>query len=181
MKNSKTYASLAALVAALALIVAACGGGSDQNAEAPAQGGSNAAETVSTSTVEGVGDVLIDARGAALYASEEEAGGMVLCVDECATIWEPLTLSDDSEPTAADGLAADLGVLERPDGARQVTFDDRPLYRFVEDPSPGAVTGNGFSDTFDGQAFTWHVATPTGVSTSSTNSVPPSTGGGYGS
>jgi hypothetical protein len=53
---------------------------------------------------------------------------------------------------------------------------ERPLYRFVEDPSPGTVTGNGFADTFDGQRFTWHVATPTGVSDSSENS---STSDGY--
>jgi hypothetical protein len=40
------------------------------------------------------------------------------------------------------------------------------------------VTGNGFSDSFDGQAFTWHVATPTGISTSSAKSS--SSSGGYG-
>jgi predicted lipoprotein with Yx(FWY)xxD motif len=174
MKHTKTYLSLAALVAAIALIAAACGGGSDQASQAPAQTGSAATATVSVSTIDGVGDVLVDTQGAALYASEEEAGGMVVCVDGCTTIWEPLTLSGDAEPTAPESLAADLGVLERPDGTRQVTLDGRPLYRFTEDPGPGTVTGNGFADTFDGQAFTWHVATPTGVSTTSTNSAPSS-------
>ena len=60
--------------------------------------------------------------------------------------------------------------MARPDGSRQVTFDGRLLYRFLEDPDTGTVTGNGFADTFDGQAFTWHVATPTGISTSDANS-----------
>jgi predicted lipoprotein with Yx(FWY)xxD motif len=56
---------------------------------------------------------------------------MVLCTDACATIWDPLTVSGE-QPTAGDGLAGKLGVAERPDGAEQVTFDGRLLYRFVE-------------------------------------------------
>jgi predicted lipoprotein with Yx(FWY)xxD motif len=47
-------------------------------------------------------------------------------------------------------------VAERPDGTRQVTLDGRRLYTFVQD-EPGEVTGDGFSDAFDGQQFTWHV------------------------
>ena len=59
----------------------------------------------------------------------------------------------------------------RPGIARQVTVDGRLLYRFMEDPDNGVVTGNGFADSFDGRAFTWHVATPTGISTTSDNST----------
>jgi predicted lipoprotein with Yx(FWY)xxD motif len=170
MKGTKTYASLVALAAAAILILVACGGGSDSGAGESASGGATAASTVSVGSADGVGDVLVDADGAALYAADQEVGGMVLCVEGCATIWEPLTLSGNERPTAGDGIAGELGVASRPDGARQVTFDGRLLYRFVEDPSPGTVTGNGFADTFDGQPFVWHVATPSGISTSSENS-----------
>jgi predicted lipoprotein with Yx(FWY)xxD motif len=164
MNRIKTYVPLLALVAVVILVVAACGGGSDSESAAPN------GETVSISTVDGVGDVLVDADGAALYAADEEADGMVLCIDSCLTIWNPLTLSDGEAPPAADGLGAMVGVLTRPDGGRQVTLEGRPLYRFIEDPGPGTVTGNGLADVFGDQAFTWHVATPTGVSTSSVNS-----------
>lgn len=170
MNTTKTYISLLALAAAAVLILSACGGSGDSGAGDSAPGGSSAATTVSASTVDGVGDVLLDAEGAALYAADQETGGMVLCTDSCATIWDPLTVNGGENPTADDGLAGKLGVVERPDGARQVTFGGRLLYRFVEDPSPGIVTGNGFADTFDGRPFVWHVATPTGVSTSSANS-----------
>jgi predicted lipoprotein with Yx(FWY)xxD motif len=170
MNAKRTYLALLALAAAAVLIVSACGGGSDSSAGDPAPGGSDSA-TVSISTVDGVGEVLVDGDGAALYAADQETGGMVLCTDACASIWDPLTVSGDN-PTAADGLGAKLGVVKRPDGARQVTFDGRLLYRFVEDGSPGTVTGNGFADTFDGQPFTWHVATPAGISTSNENSTP---------
>jgi predicted lipoprotein with Yx(FWY)xxD motif len=177
MKNIRTYTVLLALAAAAVLLAAACGGGGDSGAESPEQGGSSSAQTVSVSAVDGVGDVLVDPDGAALYAADEEADGMVLCVDACATIWDPLTVSDGERPTAGDGLGGKLGVAERPDGARQVTFNGRLLYSFVEDTGPGVVTGNGFTDTFQGREFTWHVATPSGVSTSNVNTG--SSGGGF--
>jgi predicted lipoprotein with Yx(FWY)xxD motif len=176
MNAKRTYTSLLALAAAAILIVSACGGGTNSGADATS-GGSAAGPTVSVGSVDGVGDVLVDAQGDALYGADQEAGGMVLCTDACTTIWEPLTLAAGERPTAGDGLGAKLDVVKRPDGAQQVTFAGRLLYRFVEDPSPGSVTGNGFADTFDGQRFTWHVATPAGLSTSSENSA--SSSGGY--
>ena len=175
MNSIKTYMSLLALAGAV-LILSACGGGSDSSADSSAQGGSTAAQTVSVTSVDGVGDVLVDADGAALYAADQEAAGMVVCVDSCTTIWDPLTVSDGNRPAADSGLAGKLGAVKRPDGTEQVTFDGRLLYRFVEDPNPATVTGNGFADTFEGQPFTWHVVTPTGVSTSSANSSSSSNG-----
>jgi predicted lipoprotein with Yx(FWY)xxD motif len=169
MKNIKTYATITSLAVALVLIVSACGGSGDSSSE-PAQSGSSPARTVSVASVDGVGNVLVDTEGAALYAANEETGGMVLCTDGCTAIWDPLTVGGNA-PTAEDGLGGKLGIVTRPDGARQVTFGGRLLYRFTEDPAAGTVTGNGFADTFAGQPFTWHVVTPNGVSTSSANST----------
>jgi predicted lipoprotein with Yx(FWY)xxD motif len=174
MKTTRTYATLLVLAAAVILLLAACGG-SDSSAGGSA---SNAGPTVSSESVDGVGRVLVDAKGAALYAADQEAHGMVLCTDSCTSVWEPLTVGVGM-PTAGDGLAGKLGVAARPDGSRQVTFDGRPLYRFAEDRDPGTVTGNGAADSFGGRAFTWHVATPSGVSTSNANSSS-SSDGGYG-
>ena len=66
----------AALASALAL--AACG--SSSNSESPARSSPGGGETVSVQSVDGVGDVLVDADGKALYASDLEAGGKVKCV-----------------------------------------------------------------------------------------------------
>jgi predicted lipoprotein with Yx(FWY)xxD motif len=167
-----------ALVVAAILVISACGGG-DSGADGSEPNSDIAATTVSVSTVEGVGEVLVDADGAALYAADEEADGTVLCTDSCTDVWNPLTV--EGEPAAGDGRDASLGVVARPEGTRQVTFDGRLLYRFAEDGS-GTVTGNGVADTFGGQDFTWHVATPAGISTTSENSSPPSGEyeGGYG-
>jgi predicted lipoprotein with Yx(FWY)xxD motif len=181
MKTKTTYGSFLALTAAAVLLFSACGGGSDSGAKAPtpAPGGMNAAQTVSISTIDGVGDVLVDQEGAALYAADEEADGMVVCTDSCLSIWDPLEVEKGAKPTAVDGLGSKLGVMNRPDGTKQVTLNGRLLYRFELDPDPGTVTGNGLVDSFDGQSFTWHVATPTGVSNTSANSSQSGDGYGY--
>jgi predicted lipoprotein with Yx(FWY)xxD motif len=173
MKNRTTYLALLALAVATALLVSACGGSSDSGAAAP----ESPAATVSVSSVDGVGDVLVDAQGAALYAADQERSGMVVCTGSCTSIWKPLTVS--GRPTAGGGVTAQLGTVERPDGHRQVTLAGRLLYRFMEDPQAGTVTGNGFADSFDGQAFRWHVATPQGISTSVDNSSSSSGSPGY--
>lgn len=162
-----------ALAVVTALFVSACGGSGDSGAAAP----DNPATTLSVSSVDGVGNVLVDAQGAALYAADQERSGMVVCTGSCTSIWKPLTVS--GRPTAGDGVVAKLGTVERPDGHRQVTLAGRLLYRFMEDPQAGTVTGNGFADSFDGQAFRWHVATPQGISTSDDNSSSSSGSPGY--
>jgi predicted lipoprotein with Yx(FWY)xxD motif len=157
-----------------AFLTGGCGGGdTEESASSDA--------TVSVASVDGVGDVLVDAEGAALYASEQESDGTVRCIDSCAAIWLPLAV--EGAPTADDELEADLGVVQREDGTRQVSFDGRPLYRFIEDTGEGVVTGNGLADDFGGEEFTWHTVTPEGVSTSDANSEEPDggySGGGYG-
>ena len=170
MTPFRTYSALVALSAASAVALAACGGGSSDSMPAAAGG-----ETVAVEAVDGVGDVLVDAQGDALYSPDQEAGGKVLCTGACASIWEPLTLPDGDQPTGSSDVNAKLGTVERPDGSNQVTFEGKPLYTFAEDPEPGTVTGDGFTDAFGGMSFTWHVAAQGPVASGST-----STGGGYG-
>jgi predicted lipoprotein with Yx(FWY)xxD motif len=152
--------ALAAVVAVL--VLAACGGGggdsSDSSAAPPA---SNGTATVSVEEIGDAGPVLVDSAGKALYTTdEEEADSSVLCTDACASFWEPLTI--DAGAPSGNSLPGELGVFERPDGTRQVTLDGKRLYTFVED-EPREVTGDGFSDAFDGQQFTWHVVSAGGA------------------
>lgn len=170
--------TLIGLAAAAALLLSACGGNSNTNGSAARSNGSSTGRTVSVAKVGSVGDVLVDSKGDALYSATQEAGGKMLCSGSCTSIWRPLTLpAGGTKPTAAADLRPELGVVMRPDGAEQVTFNGAPLYRFADDSGPGTVAGDGVSDSFDGKDFTWHVATPTGTSGGSTST---STGGGYG-
>jgi predicted lipoprotein with Yx(FWY)xxD motif len=142
---------LAAIVAALAL--AACGGGDDDSDSATAAAPSTGAETVAVEELGDAGSVLVDMSGQALYTSDVEADGRVLCTDGCEAFWTPLTI-DSGKPDGS--VPGELDVVERPDGSNQVTYDGQPLYSFSEE-GPGEVTGDGFVDAFDGREFTWTV------------------------
>jgi predicted lipoprotein with Yx(FWY)xxD motif len=163
-------AAVAAVLTVLAL--AACGGTASSGNSSGAMGSPSSGTTVSAEEIGDAGTVLVDSSGQALYASDEEtAGGKVLCTDDaCLSFWTPLTVNG-GKPTGSS-LPGKLGVVERPDGTRQVTYDDKLLYSFNED-KPGEVTGDGFVDAFGGQQFTWHVVHSNG-------SVGSSGGGGGG-
>jgi predicted lipoprotein with Yx(FWY)xxD motif len=139
--------SLASLLAAATLALAACGGG-DDDTEA----------TVGVESVDGVGDVLVDAQGAALYTADQEADGRIRCTRGCAAVWLPLAAPASGDPSAEGDVEGELSVVERPDGTRQVTLDGVPLYRFADDGGPGEVSGDGLSDRFGGELFSWQVA-----------------------
>lgn len=149
--------AIGAIGAALLLAVVGCGSDSDDDSSATASG--SARTTVSVEAVDGVGDVLVDSDGAALYTADQESDGKVRCTDSCAEIWIPLTVSGSGEPTASDDVPGELGVAERPGGERQVSYEGKPLYTFADDAMAGQVTGDGLSDTFDGRLFSWQVAT----------------------
>ena len=141
----------AGAAAAATLALAACGGGDDGGAPSTTTATSTGA--VSVHRVDGIGSVLVDAAGKALYTPDQESDGKVRCTGACASIWQPL-LAPASGTPKADGDTV-LDVIVRPDGKRQVTAGRRPLYTFTEDPD-GQVTGNGFADDFAGRHFTWH-------------------------
>src|ERR1041384_341916 len=139
--NRKTpLSALAALAVLGALALSACGGSTSHQAKS---GGAPRTDTVSLASVSGVGKVLVDSKGFALYSPAQEKGGAIRCTGGCATIWLPLTVK--GSPRAGSGL--NLGTVMRPDGKTQVTFDGKPLYRFAEDNSPKRVSGNGVSDS----------------------------------
>jgi predicted lipoprotein with Yx(FWY)xxD motif len=171
MNITRLFAAGGVLAASLVLV--ACGGGSSDTATKPAVTATKSAgtSTLSVKSVNGIGDVLVDSQGRALYASDLEADGKVACVKGCTAFWQPLPV--DSGMPAAPAEIGKLGVVKRPDGTRQVTAGGKLLYTFTED-SPGKVTGNGFSDDFDGRHFTWTAVLAGGKKADSSGAV-----GGY--
>jgi predicted lipoprotein with Yx(FWY)xxD motif len=162
----RLFAPVALLAGAMAL--AACGGGGGGSMGSSSS--RHTATTVATKRVDGR-TVLVDTGGKALYMSDQEAGGMVHCTGACLKFWEPLTIQGQPSGNVNGGT---LGVLTRPDGKTQVTFNGAPVYRFVEDQS-GTVKGDGVDDAFAGQQFTWHV-----VSTGGARQAPATTSGSSG-
>ena len=169
---------LSSAIATSALVLVACGSDGAVGSSPPVPSGAQN-ETVSIMAAGGLGNILVDKSGKALYTPDEEADGTVRCVADCLAFWIPLA-PGASAPTAAAGAPA-LAVIDRPDGTKQVTAGGRPLYTFSPD-SPGKVTGDGASDAFGGQHFTWHVVHSDGTTASTPPGTTPTSpaGGGYG-
>jgi predicted lipoprotein with Yx(FWY)xxD motif len=193
MKFRKGFLALIA-VPVLAIGLAACGGSSNSssgNASSsaastlPAAQTSSGSDTVSTKSISGTGTVLVDSKGMTLYTNDQDTASKIACTGQCQSFWVPLKAS--GQPTSSDSaVQSKLGVLQG-----VVTFDGKPLYTFVQDTSPGQVTGNGFQDNFGGTSFTWAAATTGGSASSGsssaggsapmpTSSSSGSSGGGYG-
>lgn len=102
-----------------------------------------------------LGDILVDARGITLYELTSEGGGTFHCLDGCLKFWPPLFVpAGVSAPTGGAGVTGTLGVISRPDGGNQVTYNGFPLYNFAFDKAPGDTNGNGIH-AFEG---TWLAA-----------------------
>ena len=150
MKLWTTYSAVAVGLAAVAL--AACGGGDEGSSASSA----SSPDTVAVRTVDNT-RVLTDSTGRTLYSADVEKSGRILCTAGCTSFWNPVSASSTQAKTAAANLNLDLGVVKRPGGARQLTFDGKPLYSFTEE-GPGQLKGNGFVDDFHGTQFTWMAA-----------------------
>ena len=149
----------AALLAALTVALAACGGNDDEasGTAAPAAPETTAAQEASGATVavasSRLGEILVDAEGRTLYAFTKDKGDQSACSGECATNWPALT------GTATAGTGAQASLLStsmQPNGTSQVTYDGRPLYYFAGDAKPGDTNGQGVGDV-------WFVLTADGA------------------
>ncbi|MGH2993560.1 MAG: COG4315 family predicted lipoprotein [Solirubrobacterales bacterium] len=165
------------LVVAAGLGLAACGGDDDGGggSSATGSGGTASAGGVAAQSIDGT-DVLVDSDGHALYSADQETGDKVLCTRSCTSIWDPVPA-----PKGADAPSElDLGEVERPDGGKQLTYEGAPLYTFTEEGS-GELTGDGVTDSFDGERITWHAATTSaGAGSSSADEESSDSSGGAG-
>lgn len=104
-----------------------------------------------------LGRILVDGRGSTLYLFEKDRRGHSACSSACASYWPPLLAS--TKPIARGGAKQSLlGVIRRSNGAKQVTYAGKPLYRFAGDARPGQTNGEDLHDFGAG----WYVLSPTG-------------------
>jgi predicted lipoprotein with Yx(FWY)xxD motif len=137
-----------------ALLLAACSSGNS----AYAYGGSSSsgsATAIGTDQVAGVGTVLDNAQGLTLYYNTREAGGTIVCTGSCATAWPPVIVTG-TLPKASGSMMGAFGVIGRPDGSTQLTYNGMPLYTFQGDSGPGQANGQGVQGI-------WFAATASGV------------------
>jgi len=175
MNLSRIIASLLCL-AAVALVVAGCGGSSSSAGEST--GSSAGATTVSGAEVSGLGTVLVDSEGLTVYEFGKDTGTTSSCFGACEQSWPPVIAT--GKPTAGENaMASALGTTKRKDGSLQVTYAGHPLYTFAGDTEPGEAAGNE-SEAFGGR---WSAMDESGEAVAGTATEPEETqgsSGGYG-
>lgn len=108
--------------------------------------GSTQTTTLQVANNSKLGKILVNSAGYTLYVYKNDSPGQSNCTGSCATLWPPLTISNNAHPTAATGIKGLLGVIKRADGSYQVTYNGAPLYTFSGDTKPGDTNGQGFKN-----------------------------------
>lgn len=109
--------------------------------------------TLAAAESEEFGSILTGPNGMTLYTFANDEAGSSACVEGCAVAWPPLTVAAGEEVTVSGDLMGAVGTIERADGSLQVTYNDAPLYYWINDVVPGDTTGHLFRDV-------WFVALP---------------------
>lgn len=101
------------------------------------------------------GQYLVDDKGMALYLFTKDEPGVSNCEGDCLAKWPPLLVAKGGEVEidgADEGL---ISTITRSDGSTQVTFNDWPVYYWVNDKKAGDTTGQGVGDV-------WYLLDPQG-------------------
>jgi predicted lipoprotein with Yx(FWY)xxD motif len=153
----------AAGLAAVALALSACassGSSSSSAASTPSAGASNPASSapatfapassapassasvgkLGMTTINGTA-VVTNSKGMTLYWFVPDTSTSSKCTGSCATYWPPLV----GPVSAGTGVIGTLGVITRPGGTMQATYDGHPLYTYAGDSAPGQAKGNGIN------------------------------------
>jgi len=138
---------LARLQAALSMLIGAVGvisllalallGVAEANAGAPPAAPAGTGVTLHSAEIGGVA-VLTNAKGFTLYWFAPDTATTSKCTGSCAAYWPPVF----GTPQAGPGVTGRLGIISRPGGGMQATYDGHPLYSYIGDNSPGQANGN---------------------------------------
>jgi predicted lipoprotein with Yx(FWY)xxD motif len=119
------------------------------------------------------GTVLANPHGMTVYyyTADQPGSDVSACTGSCAAEWPPVIYP--VRVPAGVKLPGPIGFIVRPGGARQVTINGRPIYRYAGDKAPGEANGNGLGNA-------WYVIKISSASTSTTTTTTTSGSGGGG-
>ena len=75
-----------------------------------------------------------------VYTLSTDGGHASACQEKCALTWQPVLTSGPVEAGAGVDEHA-LGIIVRPDGTHQATYNGKPLYQFVRDAYIAGIVG----------------------------------------
>lgn len=130
---------------------------------------SKAVHILSTS-IAGIGSVLVGSNAATLYTYAPDRDNRVTCIRACAAIFAPVMLPAGGRPVAYRPVKQSLlGTAPDPSGGRVVTYARWPLYTYTFEDSPNEAPGQGLNvnggflpAVSATAAGLWHVINPSG-------------------
>jgi predicted lipoprotein with Yx(FWY)xxD motif len=169
-----------ALLAALGLVAAGCGGSSASSAPKSGVAGaqhSTSSVAVKTRKISGLGTVLVNPAGRTLYVFMKDKHSRVTCTGSCASFWPPLKWKGSGKPKGASPVKnALLGLDRNPAGGKVVTYNHWPLYTYSGDSAAGQA--KGWNQTLNGGK--WYVINAKGTVVKKKTSSGGGGGGGGG-
>ena len=87
-----------------------------------------------------------DTKGMTLYTFDKDTSSESTCYSACAKAWPPYLVTG----TVPSALPAHVGTTKRTDGTVEYTWNNHPLYYYVNDKKVGDTTG-------DGVGGVWHL------------------------
>ena len=95
-----------------------------------------------------LGEVLTTPNRQAIYVWNREPKGKVRCTAACAKAWPPVVVKKGVVVAMhVKGIKGDFGTVRRPNGTRQLTLNQRPLYTYAHE-RPGQVKCNNVQGWF---------------------------------
>lgn len=153
-----------AVLAATALLVAACGGSNSGSSTTPTNAATQVPPSAAASTEpsaeasEGaeayevelgdndkLGKFLTGEDGKTLYLFTPDTTTKSNCNTGCIDSWPAFTVEGDETVKGGEGVTGTFGTITRDDGATQVTYAGHPLYYFSGDQAAGDVNGQGLN------------------------------------
>lgn len=165
MRSTKAIGAVA--IGAVGLLLLTACGNAQQDPFSPAAGALPPAEdqadapepasgttTLSTSTDDVLGEIVVDEEGYTLYRFDDDSADppQSNCNGGCAEAWPPVLAGED---VVFDDPGA-VGTIVRDDGTQQVTIGNWPVYRYAQDTAPGDAEGEAVGDV-------WWAVSPTGA------------------
>jgi predicted lipoprotein with Yx(FWY)xxD motif len=160
-------AGLSIVIAGIAVVVLATGGGSAKTRPQQTAPAGSAVSVRSTS----LGKTLVDAQGRTLYLFEGDKTNVSTLSSAGLSVW-PRFVATGAVKAVGGAQGAKIGTITSPSGVRQVTYNGHPLYYYVGDSKPGSTRGQNLNEF----GALWYVLDPTGNAVTSaptkTNAAP---------
>lgn len=79
-----------------------------------------------------------------LYLYTKDGAGKSNCVDSCAALWPPYTITQTDNIPVGEGVNGKVGTTLRADGTMQLTYNGMPLHFYSRDEKIGDMKGQNF-------------------------------------